>query len=181
MKQHPSQPEISRKLATAAAAYQAAMVIPHCPSCRRPCCRLDTLVLDLEWKQIKLLWQGTNSRGEFDRKLDQGKGPQEIRRADGRYYVHSKPCPAYDEQIPGCRIYDHPLKPQGCSDFPVYEDAGAVIADLRCEAVALDQLANKLAEAMGPEYRLQHTPDHDFPFLVELTPKASKARRTAPG
>lgn len=171
------QPSLSGKLAKAAADYQASAVIPHCPNCHKPCCRLDTLVLDLEWKQVKLLWQRQDSRSEFDRVLDAGQGPVEIRRANGRYYIHSKPCPAYDEARPGCRIYGQPLKPTGCSDFPVYEDQRVIIADLRCEAVNLDSLKAAISEALGSAYRIAQKADPEFPFLVELTARARKPER----
>lgn len=164
-------------LAAAAADYQSTQVIPHCPACQQPCCRLDTLVLDLEWQQVKTLWRLDEARKAFDRRLAAGQGPVEIRAANGRYYVHSRPCPAYDESRPGCRVYDQPVKPAGCSDFPVYEDAGAVIADLRCEAVDLDALAASLAQAVGPDWHIARVADERFPFLVELTPEPAGRRK----
>lgn len=176
VKSSPEKPPLRQRLAQAAAAYQAAAVIPHCPDCASPCCNLDKLVLDLEWRQVRVLWQVAASRGEFDRRLDAGQGPPEIRRAQGRYYVHQKPCPAYDAALPGCRIYGQPLKPAGCSDFPVYEDAGVVIADLRCEAVNLADLRATLAAALGPATRLRESADRDFPFLVELSVKPAHRR-----
>lgn len=161
---------LRQRLAQAAAAYQAAAVIPHCARCRQPCCKLDKLVLDLDWPQVRTLWQITVRRSEFDRQLDAGHGPGEIRRAHGRYYAHQKPCPAYDAQRPGCRIYDQPLKPAGCSDFPVYEDGGVVVADLRCEAVQPDALRAALQAAAGG-IRLKQYADRDFPFLLEFVPQ----------
>lgn len=161
--------DLAQRLAQAAEAYQAAVVIPHCARCSAPCCRLDKLVLDLEWRQVRVLWQVQAPRAEFDRELDAGQGPQEIRRAHGRYYVHQKPCPAYDAARPGCRIYDQPLKPAGCSDFPVYEDGGVIVADLRCEAVAVDSLRARLSEVIGPGKQLRQSADRDFPFLLEFS------------
>ena len=76
-------------LATAAAAYQTAAVIPHCTTCSKPCCRLDTLVLELEWKQVKSFWHLEESRHAFDKRLDLGKGPEEIRAGNGLYYIHT--------------------------------------------------------------------------------------------
>ena len=122
---------LTETLSRVAADYQTADVIPHCPSCSRPCCKLDALVLELEWKQVKPLWQIEASRKDFDRQLAAGKGPVEIRAANGLYYIHSKPCPAYDETAGNCRVYGQDIKPPGCSDFPVYEDEGDLIVDLR--------------------------------------------------
>ena len=170
-------PRLAAVLAEAAAAYQAAAIIPHCPSCRAPCCKLDKLVLDLNWKQVKTLWHIDLARPAFDQSLARGEEPKEIRAAHGRYYIHSKPCPAYDQSIPGCRIYGQPLKPAGCSDFPVYEDEGVVVADLRCEAVDLEQLSAHLAQALGPDARISRSADPEFPFLVELTVKPAGKRR----
>lgn len=133
-------------------------------------------MLDLEWKQVRALWQIEEARQAFDRRLDAGQGPQEIRRAHGRYYIHQKPCPAYDADRPGCRIYDQPLKPVGCGDFPVYEDGGVVVADLRCEAVKLADLRTKLAEVLGSATRIHESADRDFPFLVELSIKSARRR-----
>ncbi|MBK7649039.1 MAG: YkgJ family cysteine cluster protein [Betaproteobacteria bacterium] len=156
-------------LATAAAAYQTAAVIPHCTTCSKPCCRLDTLVLELEWKQVKSFWHLEESRHAFDKRLDLGKGPEEIRAGNGLYYIHSKPCPAYDDAGSSCRVYGQEIKPAGCSDFPVYEDQGCVVADLRCEAVDIGALAKSIADTVGPEFRIVQTADKEFPFLVTLS------------
>jgi Fe-S-cluster containining protein len=161
----------AKELAATAAAYQAAAVIPHCAECSKPCCRLDTLVLELEWKQVKTLWKVEEARTAFDRRLASGKGPEEIREGDGLYYIHSKPCPAYDEAGHSCKIYGQALKPLGCSDFPVYEDSGSIIADLRCEAVDLEALVAWMARAVGPEFRVVQSADEEFPFLVTLSVK----------
>lgn len=160
--------QLAHTLAAAAAAYQRAVVIPHCARCTRPCCRLDPLVLELEWRQLKPLWKIEESRRAFDQRLAAGNGPQEIRAADGLYFVHGKTCPAYDEAQRNCRIYDQSLKPQGCTDFPVYLDWDCLVADLRCEAVKLDELVAAVARTLGPEYRIVQTADKDFPFMVTL-------------
>jgi len=160
---------LAKELAAAAAAYQAAAVIPHCTVCAKPCCRLDSLVLELEWKQVKTFWRLGESRAAFDRRLSSGQGPEEIRAGNGLYYIHQKACPAYDEAGHSCKIYGQAIKPAGCSDFPVYEDLGSVIADLRCEAVDLDALVAWIARAVGPAYRIVQSADKEFPFLVTLS------------
>lgn len=160
---------LAQQLSAAAAGYQDADVIPHCPACAKPCCRLDKLVLELEWKQVKVFWRLDESRKAFDRRLASGRGPVEIREGNGLYYVHSKACPAYDESGQSCRVYGQEIKPAGCSDFPVYEDQGEVVADLRCEAVDLDALTVRLAGSLGPEWRIVQTADEEFPFLVTLS------------
>lgn len=168
---------LAKELAAAAAAYQTAEIIPHCPGCSKPCCKLETLVLDLEWKQIKTLWHVHESRPAFDKALSSGKGPEEIRESGGRYYVHGKPCPAYDDAQGSCRIYGQHLKPVGCTDFPVYEDRGDLIADLRCEAVDLKALKTWIARAIGPAFRITQSADDEFPFLVALSVKKTGNRR----
>ena len=164
----PARP-LADQLATASARYQASAVIPHCPKCAKPCCHLDPLVLELDWPQIKALWQLNESRTAFDQRLAAGQGPEEIRAGNGLYYAHRKPCPAYDAARHTCRVYDQKLKPEGCSDFPVYPDRGSIIADLRCEAVNLDVLVAWIARAIDPTCRIVQTPDADFPFLVTLS------------
>lgn len=168
---------LAQELAAAAAAYQESAVIPHCPTCAKPCCRLDKLVLELEWKQVKVLWHLDESRKAFDRRLAAGEGPLEIREGGGLYYVHSKPCPAYDEAGHACRVYGQAVKPAGCSDFPVYEDGGSVVADMRCEAVDLDALTDWLAQALGPEWRIVRSADEEFPFLVTLAARKRSGKR----
>lgn len=170
---------LAQQLAAALAAYQESTVIPHCAVCAKPCCRLDTLVLELEWKQVKILWKLDEARPAFNRRLASGKGPEEIREGDGLYYIHSKPCPAYDDAGHACRIYDRDYKPAGCSDFPVYEDQGSVIADLRCEAVDLDGLVAAVAAALGPEFRIVRSADRDFPFLITLSVRPAGAAKPA--
>jgi Fe-S-cluster containining protein len=168
---------LATELATAAAAYQAAVVIPHCAECAKPCCRLDPLVLELNWKQLKALWQLGESRAAFDRRLSSGKGPKEIRAGDGLYFAHGKACPAYDEERRSCRVYGRELKPTGCSDFPVYLDRNCVIADLRCEAVNLDALATWIARSVGRGFRIVQSADEEFPFLVSLSVRKVAGRR----
>lgn len=177
MSNQDSRRSLARELAAAAAAYQVAAVIPHCSVCAKPCCRLDALVLELEWKQIKTFWKLGESRNTFDKRLATGSGPEEIRAGNGLYYVHSKPCPAYDLAGRSCTIYGQDIKPAGCSDFPVYEDLGSVIADLRCEAVSLAALVAWLARAVGPEFRIVQSADAEFPFLVTLSAKRGSSRR----
>ena len=170
-------PPLAKELAAAAAAYQVAAVIPHCSVCAKPCCRLDSLVLELEWQQVKVFWQVGESRNAFDKRLSSGKGPEEIRAGNGLYYIHSKACPAYDETGRACKIYGQEIKPLGCSDFPVYEDQGCVIADLRCEAVDLKALTAWIARSVGEEFRVVQSADKEFPFLVTLSLKRAGGRR----
>ena len=165
-----------RSLATELAAA-AADVIPHCTQCAKPCCKLDALVLEMEWKQIKTLWKIADSRAVFDKRLAAGDGPQEIRESEGLYFVHSKPCPAYDQAGGSCQIYGQALKPVGCSDFPVYEDRGSIMADLRCEAVDLKALTAWIARTLGPEVRIVQSADREFPFLVTLSVRSSGNKR----
>lgn len=176
MSTHKTRRPLAERLAQAATGYQAAAVIPHCASCAAPCCRLDPLVLELEWKQVKAFWRLAESRAAFDRRLAAGKGPVEIRPMNGAYFAHGKACPAYDAAQRACRVYDQALKPGGCSDFPVYEDRGSVIADLRCEAVDLEALAGWIARCVGPGYRVVQSADEEFPFIVTLS-----VRRTGTG
>lgn len=168
---------LATELAAAAAAYQTADVIPHCTQCAKPCCKLDALVLEMEWKQIKTLWKVSDSRAVFDKRLAAGEGPQEIRESEGLYFVHSKPCPAYDQAGGSCQIYGQALKPVGCSDFPVYEDRGSIMADLRCEAVDLKALTAWIARTLGPEVRIVQSADREFPFLVTLSVRSSGNKR----
>lgn len=160
---------LAKELAAAATAYQVAVVIPHCAECSKPCCRLDPLVLELDWKQLKTIWRIEESRSTFDRKLCSGKGPEEIRAGDGLYFAHGKTCPAYDETGHSCRVYGQEIKPVGCSDFPLYEDGSSVVADLRCEAVDLNALITWMASAVGPKFRIVHSVNEEFTFLVTLS------------
>jgi Fe-S-cluster containining protein len=167
---------LAKELAAAAVAYQAAAISPHCAECQKPCCRLDPLVLELDWQRLKALWQLDESRTAFDRRLASGKGPVEIRARDGIYYAHSKVCPAYDEARHSCHVYDRELKPPGCTDFPVYEDRGSVIADLRCEAVDLAALTAWIARSIGKDFRVVQSADAEFPFMVTLYVDKAQAR-----
>lgn len=164
------------ELAAAAAAYQASTIIPHCPQCSNSCCRLDPLVLELEWKQVRTLWRIEEARTAFDRRLASGNGPQEIRAGNGLYYAHGKPCPAFNEAGGSCSVYGEPVKPAGCSDFPVYEDGGSIVADLRCEAVDREALVAWITQAVGQGFRVVSHADEEFPFLVTLSLKKAKVR-----
>ncbi|GAB2181478.1 hypothetical protein DLREEDagrD3_17010 [Denitratisoma sp. agr-D3] len=176
MSSRSSRQRLTQQLVDAAAAYQAEVVIPHCPICAKPCCKLDALVLELDWRELKTLWQLKESRKAFDQRLASGNGPQEIRPANGLYYAHKKVCPAY---VPGqgCRVYNQDVKPPGCSDFPVYENGGELMADLRCEAVNLDDLKERLEQAVGKGCRVGATEDEQFPFLVTISLKKAISRK----
>lgn len=183
MSKHPPRRLLAERLALAAASYQGAAVIPRCAVCRAPCCRLDPLVLELDWKQVKVFWRLDESRAAFDRRLAAGKGPTELRPMNGAYYAHGKACPAYDAAQRLCRVYDQALKPGGCTDFPIYEDQGSVVADLRCEAVDPEALAGWIARFLGPGYRVVQSADEEFPFLVTFSvqrPGRRIGRESAP-
>jgi hypothetical protein len=109
------------------------------------------------------LWKISDSRAVFDKRLAAGEGPQEIRESEGLYFVHSKPCPAYDQAGGSCQIYGQALKPVGCSDFPVYEDRGSIMADLRCEAVDLKALTPAHSGRMFASFSQQ---TGNFPFSL---------------
>ena len=51
----------------------------------------------------------------------------------------------------------------------MYEDGSSVVADLRCEAVDLDALIAWMARAVGPDFRIVHSANEEFPFLVTLS------------
>ncbi|MEY4592395.1 MAG: hypothetical protein RIR18_1290 [Pseudomonadota bacterium] len=164
---------LAKDLAAAMAAFQAAVIIPRCPTCANPCCKLETLVLELNWKQLKSFWQLAEPRTVFDKRLSTGKGPKEVRAGNGLYYIHGKACPAYDEERTSCRVYDQEIKPVGCTDFPVYQDQDCIIADLRCEAVDLKVLEAWVARTIGQGFRITQSADKEFPFLVTLSVKKS--------
>jgi len=155
------------RLHRVARGYQAEVVIPRCEGCRRPCCRLESLVIELDWPRLRALWGIEEAREAFDRRLARGEGPPEIRAEGGMYYAHGSVCPAF--RGGRCAVYDTPAKPPGCTDFPVYEDEGRLVADLRCEAVDPDEVEARLLAAFPPPARLRRRPDRRFPFLVRWT------------
>jgi hypothetical protein len=177
MSKHKPRRLLAERLALAAASYQESAVIPHCSKCLAPCCRLDPLVLELDWEHVKAFWRLDETRAAFDRRLSAGKGPAEIRPMNGAYYAHGKACPAYDEAHRRCRVYDQSLKPGGCTDFPIYEDQGSIVADLRCEAVDPKALAGWIARLVGKGYRVVQSADEEFPFMLTYTVQRTGARR----
>lgn len=154
-------------LHAAAKSYERAAVLPHCPSCKAPCCKLEQVVLELDWPRVERLYSIGSTKRAFDASLRDGSGPPHIRAAGGLYYAFRSPCPAYDEAGKGCRVYGTDTKPPSCDDFPVYADDGALTADLRCEAVVLDDLQRSVEAEVGvPMERVVE--DDRFPFLVRL-------------
>ena len=146
-------------------AVQARWVLPHCRRCAQPCCTLETLVLEFNWRQLRLLWGIRKPRREFDARLSQGRGPEEVRTQNGLYYVHKKVCPAYRDGR--CSVYGSDLKPSGCSDFPLcVDDNGDLLADLRCEALSLDCVEAELRAQLPPGVSVRRRRHPEFPFLV---------------
>ena len=161
-------------LAAAAAAWQERVIVPHCAVCREPCCRLNTVVLDLDWARVQALYRIETPKRAFDAALAGGNGPSQLRKQGDLYYAHVLPCPAYDEAAHRCTVYGSALKPPSCTDFPVYVDGEGVTADRRCEAVDVAALQAHLERATG--MRLRQEPDDDFPELVTLVPLQSRDR-----
>lgn len=151
-------------------------ILPHCPRCAQPCCGLETLVLEFSWRQLRLLWGIRAPRREFDARLAQGRGPAEVRTQDGAYFVHGRPCPAYRDGV--CSVYGSDLKPSGCSDFPLYvDDDGELLADLRCEALSLDQVEAELRAHLPAGAAVRRRKHPEFPFLVTFRVGRRKTRK----
>lgn len=110
-------------------AWQREHIIPHCPECAKPCCNLDELVLDLSKRELAALYQITPK-----------KLPAHIKAHEGRYYAHGKPCPAYVDK----KCTHYATRPEGCRDFPIYQDGDAITVDTRCEAVNADAVERAL-------------------------------------
>lgn len=162
-------------LAGAAADWQARIIVPHCARCREPCCRLRTVVLELDWRRLCALYRIDEPRRAFDARLAAGTGPEHIRRQGDRYFAHGQPCPAFDQATHRCAVYGTALKPPTCTDFPIYLDGDVITADRRCEAVDVEALRLHLERAGGTP--MAPEPDGDFPELVSLVPRAARRRR----
>ena len=160
-----------RQIHTTLAQYQHQVIIKHCPACRRPCCMLTDVVLEFDWRDLCSFYGFDDRQKTFDRGLRNGSGPAYIRKQAGLYYVHGSPCPAYDEHAHQCRYYQSPLKPQNCSDFPVYLDGRSIVADTRCEALDLNNLLQAL-KAAAPTMDFTTQPHPDFAVLnyIEFRP-----------
>lgn len=162
-------------LLTAAKKFEADVVIPHCKHCVRPCCGLSDVVLELSFAQVQTLYAITRKKQDFDQSL-----PAMIRKQGDRYYAHGEPCPAYT-QAKTCSIYSTSLKPQSCSDFPLYDDGDAVTVDLRCEAVRehLEELRTRLRAVAGARFQEESDSDHPDVFL-SFVPSAPPPSQTPP-
>ena len=158
-----------------AKAYEARVVIPHCPSCSKPCCKPETVVLDMNWKQAQHLYQIRGTEQAFAQKLHDNEGPEHLKESHGKFFAHGAPSPAYDLGTKGCKVYGTPYKPHACSEFPIYADGDALTVDLRCEAVSLEDLDDELAQAKGTVTR--HA-NEQFPFLItyEIEPPKKPKR-----
>ena len=167
-----------RALLQAAKAFEADVVVPHCPACSRPCCGLSDVVLELSFPQEQRLYAITRPQKDFDAAL-----PPMIRKQGGAYFAHGAACPAFDTHSHRCGVYGTDAKPQSCSDFPVYDDGDAVTADLRCEAVRtnLEQLRARLAAVVavsGGQLVEERDPDHADTFVSFLQrPSAKTAKK----
>ncbi len=140
-------------LLAVAKAWERDVVLPHCPQCTRPCCALTDVVLDLSFAEAQALYRITKK----------DPLPQQLRKQRGRYYAHGARCPAFDDDH-RCRVYHTPHKPQGCSDFPLYDDDGELVADLRCEAVRdnVTALEDALLAALDAGQALDVVEDREF-------------------
>lgn len=151
-------------------AHQARVIIPHCAVCTKPCCNLDELVLEMEWKSAQALYQIKGTRAAFDKTLHEGDGPPDLKESHGKYYAHTQPCRAYVDRK--CSVYGTDKKPEGCSDFPLYVDGDAVTADRRCEAIDVDEVQRHLESFLGRP--MTKTIDAQFDFFVTFEPAQKK-------
>jgi Fe-S-cluster containining protein len=145
-----------RDLVKIAKRWEREHVIPHCAVCSKPCCKLETVVLDLEWPQVRELYKITSSKKQFDQNL-----PSYIRVQDGKYYAHGEQCPAYVDAR--CSVYEK--RPTSCRDFPIYEDGDAITVDTRCEAIDVAEIEKALGNVTA-------VVDRDFPVLVSFISQA---------
>jgi len=147
--------------------FQAQEIISHCQTCQRPCCKLTDVVLEFDWDHLRELYQIQLCQKHFDRGLRDGSGPAYVRKQAGLYYTHGSPCPAYDEELLRCRLYHSRLKPDNCSDFPLYLDGEVIVADLRCEAMNKDRLLAQLQNDL-PARQFTARPDPEFSILIYI-------------
>lgn len=162
-----------QRLEQLASEFQKRYVIPHCASCSRPCCMLTDVVLEFEWPHFVSIYNIDASQREFDKALRDGSGPRYVRKMDGIYYMHGSPCPGYDQQAKTCKLYGSDLKPENCSDFPVYRDGDVLVADARCEAVDITDLLRYLRQAL-PDFEMRNVPDAEFPVINRIFIRAKR-------
>lgn len=162
-----------QRLDQLASEYQRQHVIPHCASCSRPCCMLTDVVLEFEWPHYVSIYNIDVPQREFDKSLRDGSGPQDVRKMDGIYYTHGAPCPGYDLQTKTCKLYGSELKPENCSDFPVYRDGNILVADTRCEAVDVATFLRHLQQAL-PDIEMHNVPDDEFPVINRISFRAKR-------
>ncbi|MDH5178290.1 MAG: YkgJ family cysteine cluster protein [Gammaproteobacteria bacterium] len=146
MPRHKKRVSSQRSIQTVLDQYQRQVIIPHCHRCTKPCCSLNEVVLEFDWKQLQDFYQLETGQNAFDRSLKNGTGPHWIRKKNDLYYAHGSPCPAYDTASRRCSYYQSRLKPQNCSDFPVYLDNETIVLDSRCEAAGVENLISALQE-----------------------------------
>lgn len=166
---------VAERLARAAVDWQARQIVPHCARCAEPCCRLRTVVLELDWPRLCALYRIDEPQRVFDARLAAGTGPVHIRKQGRQYFAHGQPCPAFDVSTHRCTVYGSPLKPPSCTDFPVYLDGDVITADRRCEAVDVEALRAHLSAVAGVPVVAE--PDRAFPELVALRVRPPRRRR----
>lgn len=153
--------------------FQQQKINSHCSSCSRPCCLLTDVVLDFTWPQFTALYEIKISQRQFDQGLQQRGEPTYIRKQEGLYYAYGSPCPAYDTANKKCNVYNTPLKPVNCSDFPLYFDGDEIIADSRCEALDLATLLTQLRQTF-PTLHFRHTQDRQFGEINRIRVKKQR-------
>lgn len=103
--------------------------------------------------------------------------PMLTKNGDGTYathYIDSDACPALADGR--CRIYDNPLRPQCCRDFPIFideEEKALSFHNVFCPATDLSNLAPLVIEAINLRYIVMNmfgeiralTPDDLKPYL----------------
>lgn len=159
-------------------AYEARVVIPHCPSCSKPCCALQTVVLDMTWRQAQHLYQIKGTKQAFLQALHDEEAPshlqQHLKESHDKFFAHGAPCPAYGADK-SCSVYGTEFKPHACGEFPIYADGDAALTvDLRCEAIDLDVLDQELQPPTGT---LTRHANAQFPFLVTYEVKRARRQR----
>jgi Fe-S-cluster containining protein len=132
--------------------------------CEKCCICCGCNIFDLTEEQIKLIFNTLEAP-----KTIEGK-PMFTKNNDSTYsthYIRSHMCPALVNKK--CSIYEHPLKPQVCRDFPIFieeEEKIFTFHDKFCPATTrLYNLAPLALEAMSLGYKAVNM----FGRIKELT------------
>jgi len=120
--------------------------------CDGKCCRLNQV--DWTEEQVRLIF---GMKNEIIIPQNKNNAPILTKNCEGTYSTHftrKDRCPQQDKDAKICRIHEHPLRPQACTDYPVWVEGNELLYHWTCPGTGLKYTADLFLFAIENNFRV---------------------------